>query len=434
MASEWSHKTIGFLSECNTDTYSPKESWPFVNYLDTGNITKGSIEHIHYIAAGEKLPSRARRKVLPGDIVYSTVRPNQKHFGIISKPVENMLVSTGFAVLRGKEGISDTRFLYYFLTQDRLIEYLQGIGENSTSAYPAIKPSDIQSLSINLPPLPEQRAIASILGALDDKIDLNRRMNETLESMARAIFKSWFVDFDPVRAKMEGKQPYGMDAETAALFPDRLVESELGLIPEGWNVVDVGTLVELDKTSLKPEEFPETTFLHYSIPAYDSEQNPSLDIGSSIKSSKFVVTDDVVLVSKLNPRIPRVWLPNHDTNHQAICSTELLVLRPRNIENQMLIYVLCCQSSFRNRLMEMATGTSNSHQRVRPDDILDSKIAFDAEVAEKISCHLSSIATLVLNNRNESSTLAELRDLLLPKLLSGDIRVKEAEQMVEAAV
>ena len=326
----------------------------------------------------------------------------------------------------------EKEYLFYLLNSRMFQVPLLNSGDRSAQA--GFNKESISTIPFPLPPLPEQQAIASILGALDDKIDLNRRMNETIESMARAIFKSWFVDFDPVRAKMEGKQPFGMDAETAALFPDRLVESELGLIPEGWDVVAIGTLVELDRTSLKPEEFPETTFLHYSIPAYDSGQSPSLDIGSSIKSSKFVVTDDVVLVSKLNPRTPRVWLPDHDTNQQAICSTEFLVLRPRNIENQMLIYVLCCQSSFRNRLMAVATGTSNSHQRVRPDDILDSKIAFDAEVAEKISCHLSSIATLVLNNRNESRTLAELRDLLLPKLVSGEIRVKEAEQMVEAAV
>ena len=305
---------------------------------------------------------------------------------------------------------------------------------NVGAVFESLRCADVPNFELPIPPLPEQRAIASILGALDDKIDLNRRMNETLEAMARAIFKSWFVDFDPVRAKAEGKQPFGMDADTAALFPDRLVDSEIGPIPEGWEVTTVGELVRHDKTSLKPEDEPETLYLHYSIPAFDSGQNPTLDRGDSIKSSKFIVPEDGVLVSKLNPRIPRVWLPDPPGDHQAICSTELLVLRPHDLQNRMLIYVLFNQSSTRERLTEYAAGTSGSHQRVKPNDILGIQLAFDARTANKIADELNSIGGLLLTNRSESRTLAELRDLLLPKLLSGEIRVKDAEKAVEVAV
>ena len=238
----WHDVALGECAKFNDATYSPKEGWPVINYLDTGNISENRVSEIQQLEAGkDKVPSRARRKVEAGDIVYSTVRPNQKHFGLLKSVPENFLASTGFAVLRGKEGIADTGFLYWFLAQDHIVDYLHSIAENSTSAYPSIRPSDLEQLTVSLPPLPEQRAIAHVLGTLDDKIELNRRMNETLEAMARALFKSWFVDFEPVRAKIEGRwRPGeslpGLPADLYDLFPDRLVDSELGEVPEGWEV------------------------------------------------------------------------------------------------------------------------------------------------------------------------------------------------------
>ena len=180
--------------------------------------------------------------------MYSTVRPNKRHFGLLRETPENCLASTGFAVIRGKKHIADTGFIFWFLTQNHIVEHLHTIAEHSTSAYPSIRPSDIKQLKLHLPPLDEQHAIAHILGTLDDKIELNRRMNGTLEAMARTLFKSWFVDFDPVRAKMEGRwrpgeslaRPCG--AHLYDLFPDRLVESELGEVPEGWEVKALGDL------------------------------------------------------------------------------------------------------------------------------------------------------------------------------------------------
>ncbi|NTU74478.1 hypothetical protein HGB07_10235, partial [Candidatus Roizmanbacteria bacterium] len=228
-----------------------------MNYLDTGNITDGCIASIQRIDSGEKLPVRARRKIQKGDIVYSTVRPVQRHYGLISSPVNNMLVSTGFVVIRGNSKKCNTKFLYYFLTQKSVVEKLQTIAENSTSAYPSIRPSDIESLDITLPSLPEQRAIAHILGSLDDKIELNRRMNETLEAMAHTLFKSWFIDFDPVidnalaagntipeelqlRAAMReslGDSRKPLPEDVRVLFPDEFTFTDgMGWIPKGWDI------------------------------------------------------------------------------------------------------------------------------------------------------------------------------------------------------
>ena len=238
----WRETTIGDCAIISSETYSPKEDWPFVNYLDTGNITDNRVSEIQRLTAGEdKIPSRARRKVRDGDIVYSTVRPNQRHYGIIKNPPDNFLASTGFAVMRGMPDIADTGFIYSFLAQSHIVDHLHGLAEQNVSAYPSIRPQDIAELELRLPPLPEQRRIAGILGALDDKIALNRRIVATLEGMAQALFRSWFVDYEPVRAKMSGRwrrgeSLAGMPADLWDAFPNRLTATTLGDAPAGWEV------------------------------------------------------------------------------------------------------------------------------------------------------------------------------------------------------
>ena len=150
---EWKECRLGDICKTNINSYSEKDNWSFVNYLDTGNITENKISDIQFIdLSSESLPSRARRKVQLNDIIYSTVRPNQKHFGIIKNQPETFLVSTGFAVLHINKIIADPNFIFYNLIQNENTESLHAIAEQTTSAYPAIKPSDIENLSIKLPP------------------------------------------------------------------------------------------------------------------------------------------------------------------------------------------------------------------------------------------------------------------------------------------
>jgi type I restriction enzyme S subunit len=142
---------------------------------------------------------------------------------------------------RINQTLADPEFIWYNLRTQRWWEFIEGAKTGSAQA--GANARILGQFPIPLPPLPEQRRIAKILGDLDDKIELNRKMNETLEQMARALFKSWFIDFDPVRAKMDGRMPEGMDADTAALFPSRLVAGELGLVPEGWEVKALGDVL-----------------------------------------------------------------------------------------------------------------------------------------------------------------------------------------------
>lgn len=181
MMETWRTIRLGSACTTNSATYSPKEKWEFVNYLDTGNITNNRIDSIQYIdVESEKLPSRARRKVKTNSIVYSTVRPNQRHFGIIKSQPDNFLVSTGFAVIDVKPEILDADYLYYVLTQDSIVEKLHAIAEQSTSAYPSIKSSDIEDLEIEVPDLATQKKIAGILGELDRKAKQNAEINKNL--------------------------------------------------------------------------------------------------------------------------------------------------------------------------------------------------------------------------------------------------------------
>lgn len=178
---DWKLVRIGNICKMNQQTYSVTEKWPFVNYLDTGNITENCINKIqHIITDQDTLPSRARRKVTIDDILYSTVRPNQRHYGILKEVPPNMLVSTGFAVITTDKAMADSNFIYYYLSQNNIVDSLHAIGEQSVSAYPSIKPSDIEGLELMLPPLPEQVEIGRTLRALDDKIENNRKLNHHL--------------------------------------------------------------------------------------------------------------------------------------------------------------------------------------------------------------------------------------------------------------
>lgn len=178
---EWVKVRIGDLCKTNAKSYSPKEGWTFVNYLDTGNITKNVIDEVQYIdLSKEKLPSRAKRKVEHNSVLFSTVRPNQAHYGIIKSQPENFLVSTGFAVMDADSERLDPDYLYYLLSSNEIVEGLHAIAEQSTSAYPSIKPSDIENLEVDVPDIETQKKISAVLVSIDEKIRSNTAINKNL--------------------------------------------------------------------------------------------------------------------------------------------------------------------------------------------------------------------------------------------------------------
>ncbi len=420
MGDEWLTVAFGDCVEINDSTYAPTEAWPFINYLDTGNIKENRIEEIqHLIVNRDKIPSRARRKVQPGDIVYSTVRPNQRHFGLLKEVPANFLASTGFSVIRGKDGLAHTDFLYWFLAQDHIVEQLHTIAEHSTTAYPSIRPADIGQLKLDLPPLSEQRAIAHILGTLDDKIELNRRMNETLEEMARAIFKDWFVDFGPTRAKMEGRDT-GLPTEVAALFPDRLVESELGEVPEGWEVETVGECFYLTMGQSPPS----STYNEHGegLPFFQGRT----DFGFRYPENRKFCTAPA-RIAQPEDTLVSVRAPVGDINmawEQCCIGRGVAALRHKLGSSSFTYYAAGALQRAIQQYEHTGTvfGAINKQQfeempTIEPtSDVVDAFGMFALQFDRRIR-----------SNVTESRTLAALRDTLLPKLVSGKLRVTQLE-------
>ena len=336
--------------------------------------------------------------------------------------------STEFIVVRGRLGVTDSEYAFYASRSDLVREY--AIGQmTGTSGRQRVPVDALAQLDVPLPPLPEQRAIAHILGTLDDKIELNRRMDETLEAMARALFKSWFIDFDPVRAKMEGRDT-AVPRDIADLFPARLVDSEIGEIPERWEVFRLDQLAKHHTKSTSPARSPGIEYEHFSIPAYDAGRCPVVELGSGIKSNKTLVLKNAVLLSKLNPRIPRVWMPAEATGRPQVCSTEFLVFTPQPPANRSLLFALFADESFRALLKSMVTGTSKSHQRVPPKALKTQEVlAGSPTVFRAFGEAVEGLLVNSLRNRSEVATLGALRDTLLPKLLSGEIRVAKVGQL-----
>jgi type I restriction enzyme S subunit len=369
----------------------------------------------------------------PGDILFARRGVQATgHIGYVREFETGFVCGTGAIRLRIRQnsGISP-EYVSHILANPVSVAWFKYHAIGATM--PNLNEGIIRSFPINLPPIGEQRAIAQILGALDDKIELNRRMNETLEAMARALFKSWFVDFDPVRSNAEGREPR-LPKPIADLFPARFIDSEIGEIPEGWEVGSFENIADLVRIPANPFESPDSVFSHYSIPAFDNGQLPVAELGTAIKSTKFSVPAGTVLFSKLNPTIERVWLVNPQPNESAICSTEFLVFRPNAPFERCVLYCLLRSPNFREAVNSMVTGTSNSHQRARAGGILQVLIAFPpAGLAERFEDFAGPILNRALGNRRQSQTLAEMRDALLPKLISGELRVREADRVVAEA-
>ncbi|MGB3479313.1 MAG: restriction endonuclease subunit S, partial [bacterium] len=220
---DWEIVKLSDVAVVNNLTLNDSFPYEEIEYIDISSVAQGRISETKLLQRSEA-PSRAQRVVRDNDILLSTVRPNLKHYAFIKKAKSNIIASTGFAVITSKN--IHPQFLYYYISTDRYTYYLSAIADMHTSAYPACNPDVIENSLMPYPPLPEQRAIAKILSDLDEKIELNRQTNKTLESIAKAIFKHWFVDFE--FPNEEGK-PYKSSG-------GKMVDSELGDIPKDWDV------------------------------------------------------------------------------------------------------------------------------------------------------------------------------------------------------
>lgn len=423
MGSEW--RSVKFSDVCDIwrgGSPRPIHEWvapqgiPWVKISDATSSGSRYIEHTNEFIRPEGRTKS--REVVPGDLILS----NSATPGIPMFMALDACIHDGWLLLRNFRGI-DKLFCYYLLLYERPNIVRQGTG----SVFTNLKTDILKNHVVSIPSLPEQRAIAAILGALDDKIELNRRMNATLEGIARALFKSWFVDFDPVRAKAEGRR---MKDEIAALFPDALVDSELGEIPRGWKMAGLHTVATLKKEAVQPMRSPAKLWEHYSIPAFDTGRIPVIEAGTNIKSGKYRVPPTSVLVSKLNPQFPRIWLPDVQNEEAAICSTEFMPFVPLRCNWRPFVYELMKSDSVQQGIHERVTGSTGSRQRAKPEDVAAMYVVMPIPALIEAFSHIvGPLHEKMLICINESRTLAALRDTLLPKLLSGELRVPDAERL-----
>ena len=320
----------------------------------------------------------------------------------------------------------DMRWLYYAIKHYRLGEVDDG------SPIPSTTRAAVAMLEVDVPPLAEQRAIAHILGTLDDKIELNRRMSETLEEMARAFFKSWFVDFDPVRAKAAGRDT-GLPAELAGLFPDRLVESELGEIPDGWEAKPIGELAEVVGGSTPRTDRPEywEGGVHHwvtpkdlsglSMPVVLDSERRITDAGLAQISSGLLPQGTVLLSS----RAPIGYLAIAEV--PVAVNQGFIAMKPRaGVSN---LFLLRWTSAAHEEILSHANGSTFleiSKSSFRPIRVI-TPAAHAMHAFDRLS---HPMYLRVVTMQRESGTLAGLRDALLPKLISGEVRVHDAEQSI----
>lgn len=269
-------------------------------------------------------------------------------------------------------------------------QYMIG-GIISGSAQPKFNKTSFRKMQIPVPPVPEQEAIAEVLSSLDDKIDLLHRQNKTLEQMAETLFRKWFIE----------------DAK------------------EEWEMLKVKDIAIHKKDSVNPSKNPFVEYKHYSLPAFDSGKRPQIELGSTIHSNKYRVHKNSILVSKLNPRIPRIWLNLNNVDDKCICSTEFQVIKPKETEYLGFLFCLLKSDDAIAELEMSASGTSGSHQRVRPEDILN--LGFNTPSINRIiefSKLVKPLLAKTVTNQSSINILEQQRDTLLPKLMSGEVRIK----------
>ena len=322
---------------------------------------------------------------------------------------------------------ADYLYLYYFFNSALGLYHLDTIRRQVAVA--GITGSDLTNLDIPVPPLPEQRAIAHILGTLDDKIELNRRMNETLEAMARALFKSWFVDFDPVRAKMAGRDT-GLPQHLADLFPDRMVDSELGEIPEGWEVSALDEIAVFQNGLALQKHRPQVNEERLPVVKIAQLRSRKTDSGewatSNIRPECIIDNGDVVF-SWSGSLMVTVWCSGRAALNQHLFK----VTSTRFPKWFFLHNVRFHLTDFQT----IAAGKATTMGHIKRHHLSDAMCTVpDSRLLAVADRPLSSIFEKSLSANIQSRTLAALRDALLPKLVSGELRVNDADKQAEAVI
>ena len=429
MSSEWTFAPLESCVEALIDYRgkTPEKTDSGIPLITAKIIKRGRIEKATEFIAEDNYASWMRRGIpKEGDIVLTVEAPLGE---VAQLGSEKIALAQRVVTLRGKEGVLDNTYLLYLLQTEEMLDQLKARATGTTVL--GIKQSELRKVPLSLPPIAQQRSAASILKTLDDRLTLLRETNATLETIAQSLFKSWFVDFDPVRAKAEGFEPEGMDAATAALFPDSFEESELGLVPMGWRILPLEDAYEINppRKLKKGEVAPYLDMASVGTQGHVVSGVVEREMGSG---TKFINGD--TLLARITPCLENGksafvdFLPVDQTGWG---STEFVVLRPRAPLPPYHGYLLARHSAFREHAIQSMSGTSG-RQRVQNDVLGRYSVAVPSdEIAEAFGDVVGSAQQKIAANQEQAKTLTHLRDTLLPRLISGQLRLPEAEVMVE---
>jgi type I restriction enzyme S subunit len=425
MASEWKETTLGQVLGRKGYIRGPFGSALRRPEMKTSGIPVYEQQHAIYgsrdfrfFIDDKKHQELSRFTVQQNDLIVScsgtvgkvsVIKPNDP-IGIISQAL---------LLLRPTEDNITSEYLYYVLSSPYGYNSIVSVSTGSVQVNIA-KREIIEATPILLPPLPTQQAIAHILGTLDDKIEVLRSMNETLEAMARALFKSWFIDFDPVCKKAEG-QSTGLPPEIDALFPDSFVDSELGEIPKGWNLGQVSDY----GIAVNEQVFPDAMTGEENYVALEHIPRQSIalydwDISEAVESNKSKFHENDVLFGKLRPYFHKVII----APVAGVCSTDIIVIRPNRDEN--LGFLLMHLSS--KEVIDYTTGFSNGTKMPRTNwgDLGSYKlVAPPQELILRYNTIVSEMFSTIKNSIFEMKSLSQIRDSLLPRLISGEIELSD---------
>ena len=429
MAGEWQQSSIGAICDAGL---AELQTGPFGTQLHAYDYVENGIPIVPTEAIrGRRIDRTVLPKITPakanelkrhtlrlGDILFARRGVQATgHIGCVREAEDGFICGTGAIRLRlvdaGNTLYAD--YLSHVLADPASIDWFKFHAIGATM--PNLNEGIIRSFPLRIPPVAEQRAIAHILGTLDDKIELNRRMSETLEAMARALFKSWFVDFDPVRAKAEGRDP-GVTEALAMLFPDSFEDSELGEIPRGWEVGKLGDVAVHPRRIVQPEAIgPDVPYIALEHMPRRCISLADWDVADGLESNKFEFRKGEILFGKLRPYFHKVGVAPVD----GVCSTDIVIVTPQ--EPIWFAFVLGLISSDEFVAFTNSGSTGTKMPRTSWDDMARYELVKPSrQLAEAFTDRLRPAVERMIAGIHESRALATLRDTLLPVLITGALR------------
>ncbi|HHA6387533.1 restriction endonuclease subunit S [Staphylococcus aureus] len=309
---------------------------------------------------------------------------------------------------------ADLDFLFYYFLQPKITEYL--VRNSTGSANQAnINSKLIETVKIPNFSLIKQKSISKFLNQITRKIETNQKMIANLKELSQTLFKHWFVDFE---FPDEDGNPYKSSG-------GEMIDSELGKIPSNWKIYKLKDIASHKKETFNPKKSEEVTVKHFSLPAYDNEEQAIEEEVNKIKSNKWIINNNCVLFSKMNPDTKRIWLPVIDNKKLNVASSEFVVMESPNNKINSFIYNICLNSQFIDYLKANTTGSTNSRQRVKPTIAVNYKLAIEDSIVKKYSEIITPYMEEMKILRSEIGKLTQLRDTLLPKLMSGELEISD---------